>query len=420
MKKIITLAAFTLLSTIPLAAQDVPNMKTASKAVSVTAASQINVRDIPQTVDFTAIRLRPIPDLAPAVRQAQVKKIADKIEARMKGKSVGYSFQVAYKDTNIVDARAGGAARRAPDANPRPFVVNDKISIASVSKTITAVTLLKLLAEKNISVDASIENYFPKSIKQHSSIKSITFRELLTHRSGIRWGGEPGHDVLLDGLTKGITAAHKKLDCANKNAGLCYNNANYGLMRILIPFIESGYEPPANLDNYSKGYLYGIRTMQATNKRVFDLIGVSNVYCASGSNGKETLSYNFPSPVKAGQDWGDMTATNAYRGWNLSAPQMSKFISSLVYGTKLMPATLRNQMLSERLGIWHTTVAGLDEFSHGGFHPGGDWNEGEVGTVIAAFSNGISVAMIINSQYGPGMSSDQAFRPVIEEIVNGK
>jgi CubicO group peptidase (beta-lactamase class C family) len=43
-------------------------------------------------------------------------------------------------------AKAGGAARRAPDPAPRTMSADDKITIASVSKTITAAAILQLLA----------------------------------------------------------------------------------------------------------------------------------------------------------------------------------------------------------------------------------------------------------------------------------
>lgn len=403
-------------------AQTVPSAETRSQAVSA-AGEQILQRDVPKLELTRAVQLRRVPFVNP--NATLIKNIADNIEKRLKNKAVGYSFQVAYKDTNLVEARAGGAARRAPDSNPRPFRTDDRISIASVSKTITAITLLKLLNEKSIDVDASIAPYLPKSIKPHSSIQTITFRELLTHTSGIRWAGEPDYALMVKDLAEGINPANKKKNCKNNAPGVCYNNTNFGLMRILIPYIENGYEPPANTNDYAKSYLYGIKTMDATYKRVFEPLGIKGVFCTSSSDGNAALSYQFPQPIQKGQDWGDMTATNAYRGWNLSASQMSKVIGALVFGEKLMPAALRDKMLSEQLGIWHSDVNGLDEFSHGGWHPGnptpGQYNLGEVGTVIVAYSNGISVALMVNSQFGPGLSTLDAIRPAIaEEMAKAK
>ena len=62
---------------------------------------------------------------------------ANKLDARLKGRSVGYAFAVIDNSGNVVGG-GGGDARRAPDPNPRKMTMNDKLNIASVSKTITA------------------------------------------------------------------------------------------------------------------------------------------------------------------------------------------------------------------------------------------------------------------------------------------
>ena len=415
MKKIFLTTILTLAAAASAFAQTVPPAQNASKAVSPNG-DQVLRRVVPK-FEIRGRRMRKM--LTINADAAFVKRIADNLEKRLKDKCVGYSFQVAFKDTNLVAARAGGVARRAPDANPRAFRTEDKISIASVSKTITAIALLKLLAEKNIDIGESIAPHLPKSIGLHSSIKNITFRELLTHTSGIRWTGEPDYALLLTGLKQGVKPENKNMKCNNSGAGACYNNSNFGLMRILIPFIESGYEPPATANDYAKSYLYGIRTMQATEKRVFAPLGISGVFCNSPQTADKALSYQFPAPVQQGQDWGDMTATNAYRGWNLSAPQMSKIISALAFSEKLLPAALRDKMFEESLGIWHDEFSGIDEYGHGGWHPG-THNLGEIGTYAGAFSNGITVALIINSQYATGISSAEAFRPAILEAMQTK
>ncbi|MGB2752322.1 MAG: hypothetical protein WBC19_09715, partial [Pyrinomonadaceae bacterium] len=47
-----------------------------------------------------------------------VSKFVEKLDARFKGKSVGYTFFVTYKN-RVSQGSAGGDARRAPDPNPR-------------------------------------------------------------------------------------------------------------------------------------------------------------------------------------------------------------------------------------------------------------------------------------------------------------
>ena len=73
-----------------------------------------------------------------AITQQFLANYADKLEARLKNRSVGYSFTIAGGRGNLMVSRAGGDARRAPDANARKMSADDKFNIASVSKTVTA------------------------------------------------------------------------------------------------------------------------------------------------------------------------------------------------------------------------------------------------------------------------------------------
>ncbi|RYG85151.1 MAG: class A beta-lactamase-related serine hydrolase, partial [Alphaproteobacteria bacterium] len=277
----------------------------------------------------------------------------------------------------------------------------------SVSKTLTAITLIKLLEEKKIPVDSSIVPYLPKDMTLHPSISNITFRQLLTHTSGLHDLGEPSYAVLKKELSKEVPASDKVYQ---------YQNSNFGIMRVLIPTIEDGYAPPAATQDYTKSYLYGIRLMQATQKRVLNAVGIRSADCKNPSPDK-CLSYQYPEPIQAGTDWGDMTATNAYRGWTLSAEEMSRVIRGLLYTEKLLTQAQREAMLSGRLGIFPANVAGLEEYGHNGMHPGnpvpGGLNLGEVGTTIAGYSNGISVALFVNSQIDSGDSTSKPIRTAI-------
>src|SRR5687768_17252589 len=57
----------------------------------------------------------PAGQLQRGVTQQLLASYADKLEARLKNRSVGYSFTVTGGSGNLMVSRAGGDARRAPD-----------------------------------------------------------------------------------------------------------------------------------------------------------------------------------------------------------------------------------------------------------------------------------------------------------------
>ena len=118
---------------------------------------------------------------------------------------------------------AAGDARRAPDSSPRKLAATDKITMASVSKVFTGTALQKLLDEKGISVDRKIGPYLLKHWKRSSAVDNMTFRQLLTHTSGLKCDG-----ITYDQLKNCLASAQPSPSPWE------YRNENFALMRILI------------------------------------------------------------------------------------------------------------------------------------------------------------------------------------------
>lgn len=343
-------------------------------------------------------------------------KFADALEKRLNGQTVGYQFVVSYRDGQPI-ARAGGLSRRPPDG-VRKMTVDERYNIASVSKTITAVAALKLLDAKKISVDEPIHPYLPPSWSPGPNVKSITFRDLLTHRSGIVCDTLESYELIGDCLEKGVSLADKQKRL--------YNNNNYALFRILIPRIN-GFNgvipypkgvkpPPQNLGlNYSKMYMGYVQ------QNVFAPAGLSGIECKPGP--EPGLCYQRPGPVLEGEDFGDQTETNASRGWNMSSRQLSMFLRTLFYTDKIVPQSTVRRMRAEGLGLDTERTPGFFSIAyHGGFFPGKRadgslWNGGELGAGIFAFSNGVNVSLIMNSQLGANLNSRDVIGEVMKEML---
>lgn len=355
------------------------------------------------------------------INQVAVKKLADsaflsiyadKLEAKLKGKVVGYQFTVSIN--GVEASRAGGDARRAPDANPRKMTADDKLNIASVSKTITAAAVMKLLTANKIGVDAPVHPYLPPTWTLGANIKSITFRELLTHRAGIRCEKEVTYIFLKECIAGGIKVV-------DKNEQL-YNNNNYALFRIIIPRLAGFKDRLLSTDaERSKDYASFYATYVKEN--VFAPIGLRGIDLKPITT-NPALAYQFPSPVITGESFGDMTETSASRGWNMSSRQLVTFINGLLYTENIVSSAASEKMKKEQLGLWQSVSGGkIVNYEHGGHYPGKNaqgqlWNNGEINSMIAAFPNGMSIAIIVNSQFGPGQSIADAARSALNEMPN--
>lgn len=342
--------------------------------------------------------------------QAYLMEYADKLEAKLKGKSVGYSFTVV-SNNGLSFSRAGGDARRAPDANPRKMTADDKFNVASVSKTITAAAVMKLLAEKRISLDSPVHPFLPPTWTLGTNVKTITFRELLTHRSGIRCATEVTYTLLRECVAGSV-----------KRAGAVeqvYNNNNYALFRIIIPRLAGFKDSLLSGDaQNSKDYASFYATY--VQKNIFAPLGLSGIDLKPAAI-NPALAYQFPSPVIAGESFGDMTETNASRGWNMNTKQLATFINGLLYTEKIVSKRISEQMKKDQLGLWQFIVADkIVDYEHGGHYPGKEngslKNAGEMNTLIAAFPNGVSVAIIVNSQFGPNQNIANAAREAMNEM----
>lgn len=128
-----------------------------------------------------------------------------------------YGLSVAIiKDYKIEWAKAYGWADA---AEKRPVTTETLFQAASLSKSLNAVGVLKLVQDKKLTLDADINNYlttwkFPYDEK--SKDKKINVANLLSHSAGLTVHGFPGYDVddnlpaipeILDGKKPANTSA---------------------------------------------------------------------------------------------------------------------------------------------------------------------------------------------------------------------
>jgi CubicO group peptidase (beta-lactamase class C family) len=250
--------------------------------------------------------------------------------------AVGYTYLI-LDHGRVVASKTFGLARTAADPPAVALSPDDSMNIASVSKTLTAVAALKLLAARHVSVDTPIYTYLPKSWTLGPNSKTITFRELLTHTSGIRSSQSlaTGYDDLRTLIAQGIKLSDKVY---------YYQNQNFALFRILIPYLN-GFDDRGVTD-------IGVQTSQlylGYMNSVYDKYFYVTCDPDEGT-GTPILSYPYPALESNGIDWGDETAICGAGGLQLSVDEMGVFLTQLNSGAFLTADQL--QQMYDNLFGW--------------------------------------------------------------------
>ncbi len=130
---------------------------------------------------------------------------------------------------------------------------NTSFHIASVSKTFTAMAVLKLVQDKKVSLDDSFSKYFPSF-----NYPGVTIRTLLNHRSGLpnyvyfmeKVGWDPARFVTNQDILNVMVQKKNELeDITQPNTHFTYCNTNYALLALLIEKVSS-LSYPAYLKKY--------------------------------------------------------------------------------------------------------------------------------------------------------------------------
>lgn len=154
---------------------------------------------------------------------------------------------------------------------------NTKYRIGSISKTYTAVLVMKAVEANKIKLSETIEKYFPSII----NAKKITIEQLLSHRSGIH--NFTDDEDYLTWNTKAKTEKEmvemiaKKGSDFEPNSKFSYSNSNYVLLTYIL---EKAYKK-----NYS----------EILKAEITQPLNLKNTYLGSKINSKnnEAQSYKF-------------------------------------------------------------------------------------------------------------------------------
>lgn len=266
---------------------------------------------------------------------------------------IGWAY-VINKDGQYYSSDAFGKARTAADPAAIDFSENKPLNVASVSKFFTAIAVMQLLDERNLSLDAFVSPWLPPSFVQGAGAgivngvnPGLTFRDLLTHKSGLQsvntnFPGTLCYTCMDNVMATGVTG-----DKTQRN----YLNVNYSLFRVIIPALWRGLPggPPANEEMTDANTQ--ARYLEYMQKKVFTPAGVSGADCIGESASLATMYYNRADNNATGMPYGDWTSMSGGGGYYLSAIEIAKVLAHFENTETLLSSEMRTLMREDRIGF---------------------------------------------------------------------
>ena len=220
-----------------------------------------------------------------------------------------------------------------------PIQPDDEFRIASQTKTFTAATVLKLVDQGLVSLDAPIEQYLPGVVDGNGYAgATITVRELLQHTSGIAPNTTPNPQANPDGtysLAALVADGLSHAPVSAPGAAFHYSNTNFQILGLLIEKVTG--QPIGQ----AIGSL--ILTPLGLTETSYPLVTTLPAPYVHGYSGGRAGIFYF---------WYDTTVTEPTElgsagGMVSSLRDVSRFEQTLINGQVLSPATLAQM---------HTTI----------------------------------------------------------------
>ena len=251
---------------------------------------------------------------------------------------------------------------------------NTRYGIGSISKTFTAVLVLKGVERKKVGLKQTIDKYFP-TIKNASK---ITIENLLYHRSGVH--NFTNDKDFLTWNTQSKTEKEMVAIIANGGSDFepdsksQYSNSNYVLLSYIL---EKIFQKP-----------YG----DLLREYITEPIGLKNTYFGDSLNNSNSNSYRYLESWKIVPKTDTSIPMGA--GGIFSTPKDLVKFSDALFGGKLLSRESLEKMMTikEKFGIGLFQMPFYDKIGYG--HTGGidGFN-----SIFSHFSNGqISYALISN------------------------
>lgn len=311
---------------------------------------------------------------------------SDTLHAALKNKVRGYSMVV--RKGNTVKANVVWDYAKSPSEGNKGWTTDTRMHIASISKLMTAITLVDVLDEVGVSVDAKIGPYLPDYWEVGENVADLTFRDVMRHRTGFSSD---------DGSFPSIKAEVARDVPANPKSD--YANVNFALLRVLGATLSGWVPPSTRWDDEINDAMWDIAATQwlisRTNAKVLAPAGVAPM--SPTPSGDSAYAYGSRTDDD-GWNSGDVSTVLGGVGYRLSPNDVAKVMGTFRRGGAIVSEEVAKEAIEGLLGINGTvdTPNGRLYFRKGGWNGNGNTEQ----SVAFYAPDDVEIAVFVNSPIG--------------------
>lgn len=360
----------------------------------------------------------PPPGLEPLFLDVGAFKVA--LDNALKDVVAGYVAQLRQSGKILFTNTCQYAKR--PQDQSEPWTADVQMHVASVSKLMTAMAMMVLFRDNNISPDTQIVDYLPDYWAKGPNIERILFRDLLNHTSGLAANYLVDFEIMKSAIAGGIS-----LDGSGQHLGkYYYQNLNYGLCRMLLPVINGNIKKNAFLPlppwNDALWDVVTIASYDAyLQAKVFRPSGV--VGATLDHPGACALAYRWPDDKDTGWSSGSLQESCGCDGWHVSVNQLLDVMGEFRRGGGIVTPAAAQAMLDDGFGVdplvGNSALPAAFPTAAGSLYcKPGDWqgpSYHDEQSLAFFLPQDMELAVFVNSMVDDQTGSDNHFREVVKQ-----
>lgn len=281
--------------------------------------------------------------------QIDLDTLGRELREMLDGLGVGYCYMLK-RNNKIVHLGASGWAQIPGDGDV-PWLFHIPMHIASNSKFITAIAIVRLLRDLDLPVTTPIRPFLPQYWERGPGIEAITFENLMRHESGL--GGTimgPG------GVTFQNAKTEIEIGSIGTGAGMYdYTNINFTILRVMFATLTGAVDPsigPAGDPVVERDNLWNFLSLTAYTNYVNDVVFTTAGLYPQDFNSPDNAAKAYATPAASpGLADGNTSFGAGTIGWHLSIGQLLSVLGELRRGGSIMGTWRARRMIENQYGL---------------------------------------------------------------------